>query len=343
MSTGFHQGHSGYRDAANDSSSGDMPPDESLVPVLASRASVLAAATAMGHKPGGDENGTKSGRANGTEEQTTAGDKKKGRDQTYRRAEREEDAKAGIKPCPVKLPVALHQSLRQRVHDILAPEGSRALLAFAAFTLRPELSPILHAIELRSDRDDFLKALQCIVQHDWLVKTAIRLSTVAPKPPTALHAQIPRLVDAMVRSPELISAIMTVTTSPTVQKLCGELSDKEPMQEQLLHLVKRPDDMEFLMRMTRLSQADREFLLKLLNLDRESKRGLVAAARHPTIINFVWSAGRDKNIHDAIQTVVQNPTVARTGLAVINGKGLLGWIARKATHVLLRRQQSNPR
>jgi hypothetical protein len=344
MNTRFHRSQAGNRDTANGQSSGkEMPLDDGHVAVLASRASVVAVAEAMGYQPATDGTGTNSDKAERTREETSPGDNKKDSDKKYRRTEREADGKAGIKPCPVKFPADLHQSLRQRVNEIHAPEGSRALLAFTSFTLRPELNDILHAIELRDDREDLVKALQSIVQTDWLVKTAIRLSTVAPQPSSVLHAQIPRLIDTMVRCPDLISAILAITTSPTLQAICIELADKAQMQRELLHLATCPGETEFLVRMSRLSPADRDFLLTLLNLDSESKHALAAAAPYPEITRLVVKAGRDASIHAAIQTVARSPGVAKTGLAVINGKGLVGWIARKAVRILLHRQQNDRR
>lgn len=341
MNNAFHHSQSSHHDAANDPPSGnDVPPDDGLVAVLASRESVVAAAAAMGHKPAGAGSGAKHEKAESTEEKTSPADKKKGRDKKYQRTEREADAKAGIKPCPVKFPADLHQSLRLRVNEIHAPEGSRALLAFTSFTLRPEFTDILHAIELRDDREDLVKALQSIVQTDWLAKTAVRLAAAAPKPATTLHAHIPRLVDAMVRHPELVSAILPIATSPTLQKLCIELGDKPHMLRQFLQLATRPGETELLARMSSLSPTDREFLLTLLNFDQESKQALAAAARYPEITRLVVSAGRNPSIHAAIQTVALNPAVAGTTLAVINAKGLVGWIARKAVRVLMRRQNN---
>ncbi|MDP2411508.1 MAG: hypothetical protein Q8M26_14635 [Pseudolabrys sp.] len=329
---------SGAHDAANDhSGDNDLPPDEDLVAVLASRESVLAAATAMGHKPAGNENGENSNASQGAAEQPGAADKKKGRDRKYRNAERHADAKAGITPCPLKFPTDLHRSLRERANDAMAPEGSRALLAFTSFAMRRELTDILAAIELRDDREELLHALQSIVQLDWLAKTAIRLAAVGPKPPTPLHAHIPRLVDAMARSSDTIRAIMAVEASPALQRLCIELADKVSRQEQLLDLAKDSVEAEFAWRMVQLSSNDRDFLLSLLDLDPESKRALAAAARYPEVSRLIVNAARNSGAHAAILAVVRNSAVANTGLAVIEGKGLVGWIARMAVSVLIRR------
>jgi hypothetical protein len=344
MNTAYHRSQSGHREAANDQSNGnDVPPDDDLVAVLASRASVIAAAAAMGHNPAGGGNGKQREKAKSTEDEASSGDSKKDNDKTYRRAEREADAKAGIKPCPVKFPADLHQPLRQRVHESNAPEGSRALLALTSFALRPEFTTILHAIELRDDREALVEALQCIVQSDWLVKTAICLSEMEANSTTTEHRDIPILIDAIARNPAISNAIQAVTASPTLQRLCIAIADKTQLQSRLLDLAMRSGEAEFLLRMSQLSEADRDFLLTLLTLDAESKHALEAAAPYPEITRLIVKAGRNASIHAAIETVARNPAVAKTGLAVINGTGFFGWIARKAARVLVHRQQNDRR
>jgi len=131
--------------------------------------------------------------------------------------------------------------------------------------------------------------------------------------------------------------------TPSLRELCVELSDKVQMQGQLLQLATRPNETALLERMSRLSPADREFLLTLLNFDADARQALVAAARSPEITRLVVNAGRNPTVHAAMQTVARNPAIATAGLTVINGTGVVGWIARKAAGVLARRKQNNSR
>lgn len=342
MNTAFRFSQSGHGSAANDQSGGnDVPPDDDHVAVMASRASVIAAAVAMGHKPADDGRGEEPD--DGTEGQANPGDKKKGRDKNYQRTERQADAKAGIKACPVKFPANLHRPLRERVHESNAPDGSRALLALTSFTLRPEFTAILHAIELRDDRESLVKALQRLVQTDWLVKATICLSELATDSTTSEHEQVSAVAHALVRDPTLSRAILAVAASPTLQKLCIEMDGRGQLQNQFLYLTTRPKEAELAFRMSRLSASDRDFLQTLLNLDADSKRAIAAAAPYPEITRLIVKAGRQPLIHGAIQAVVRNPEVAKTGLAVVNGKGFLGWMAKKVARVLLNRQQKDRR
>ena len=338
MNTAFHHDGSGYGKAANDPSScTEAPLDGDLVPVLASRASVRAAAAAMGHKSPGE--GTQKNTGPGGAEEKTAEEEKKDRDKAYRKTERQDDAKGGIKLCPVKLPVDLHQSLRRRVNEIYAPEGSRVLLAFAAFALRPELTELLHAIELRADRGYFpgVAAGHCAAR----LACKDRNSSYQNRPETAerVACRGPPACRRNAAQRRNLNAILALYANPTLQKVCAALRGKAQTQAQFLHMALHSGDADFLSRMSPLSPGDREFLLKLLNLDEASKRAIAGAAQHPEIIHLVLSAAGNRVVHEAIQTAAQNPAVARMGLAVIRGKGLVGWIARKATHVLLRRQQ----
>jgi len=75
--------------------------------------------------------------------------------------------------------------------------------------------------------------------------------------------------------------------TPSLRELCVELSDKVQMQGQLLQLATRPNETALLERMSRLSPADREFLLTLLNFDADARQALVAAARSPEITRLV--------------------------------------------------------
>jgi hypothetical protein len=220
---------SAQSDDAPNTATDNQPPAEDLVPVLASRNSVIAAIAALRGEAPSDFHRSEGPPPTGADDpappqEESAEERKKRYDKKNRQTERQADAKLGIKQCPVKLPTNLHDALRQFARH--ATDDPRTLLAFATFLLRPELWDLLPTIELRKDNDELLAALQVVFRDEQLVQIVIYLAASVGGSSTPRPEHGRSLITALLRDTALMDACLTVYSDPLLQKTLRRASRK---------------------------------------------------------------------------------------------------------------------
>lgn len=314
------------------------PPTEHLIPVMASRSSVIAAAAAM-HQTDSNHQSDASDHS-GFDDTSTAspsgGSRKRKRasDSARQRTKREADARLGIKQCPVRLPIGFHDLLRQRVDDVSAEHGSRALLALAAFLLRPELMEILSAIELREDCDQLLEGLRTLLLHDEWQQLLIRIARAATAPDETQASNLRVLLRALLSDQSFVDTCLAVHGNQTLRRLCSDNRSEVDLIGHFISAVAKPNFRELFERLSGLDPQSHVTIRSVLNLNDDHMRALTLAMRRPEAFKVLYYAAHNPAILSAMQIAIINVKAPALGQAIAEGRGVAGWIARTAARFL---------